>query len=196
MPTSTPPVHQHAEERTSILYSALLGASWATLAAPVRWAHSVGEEKTGRFRIVHGSRWLTRLALLGSRLPKAALAAETNLTIIADESGEKWDRKFNGEEFTTLQWNSGGSLTERFGPWELRFALRVGGGALFYEQCGARYCLGRWRMPMPRVFAPFVEAKEWADGPEQVRVMVKVTLPIVGLLIAYDGTLDMKSHSS
>ena len=189
--------HEVAEERGSALYSRLLGGEWVNLDERVRWAHSAGVEKCGTFRVTHGTGWPARWATRSSRLPQETSAAETCLRIIADDSGERWERSFNGETFTTQQWAAGGMLVERFGAWELRFALRVEQGALVYEPRGARFCFGLLRLPMPLACAPFVEAREWAgEDKARVRVAVKVTLPIVGLLIAYDGHLIVKNKTT
>jgi hypothetical protein len=189
-------LREPADEQASELYLRLLGASWTNLAAVVRWAHTTGGKKRGRFCVTHGDGWLARRLVCRARLPQVASDAETSLKIIADEVGETWERSFNGEKFTTLQWETSGTLAERFGSWELRFVLRVKEGALLYEQCGASFCVGRLRLPLPRACAPFVEAREWADNAGRARVVVKVTFPVIGLLIAYDGHLFMEAKSS
>ncbi len=188
--------HEPAEERVSALYSRLLGGDWMNLNERVRWAHSTGAAKRGMFRITHGTSWLARWAVRSSHLPHAANAAEASLKITADDVGERWERSFNGETFATHQWDSDGMLVERFGAWELQFTLRVERGALVYEQCGARLCVGSLRLPMHRASAPFVEAREWAEDKARVCVTVKVTLPIVGLLIAYDGHTIVKTKTT
>jgi hypothetical protein len=153
-----------------------------------------GREKRGVFRIVHGTGCLARCMIRWSRLPQAACAAATRLRIIAEKDGECWERQFDSQSFTTLQWaEDGGLLVERFGSWELRFALRADGAALVYEQRGARLCLGPLRLPMPPAFAPQVKATESCDGPARVHVAVTVTLPFIGLLIGYDGHLDVEA---
>lgn len=184
-----------ADEHASALYSQLIGVSWMNLDVRVRWAHTTGGEKRGQFRITQGDGWLAQWMIRESRLPKAASDAETRLKIIAGEAGERWERSFNGDTVTTQQWEKDGRLVERFGSWELRFILRVEESALVYEQCGARLCVGRLRLVLPRACAPFVEAREWADNAGSVRVVVKVTLPVIGLLIAYDGHLFMETKT-
>jgi hypothetical protein len=48
---------------------------------------------------------------------------------------------------------------------------------------------------MPRAFAPFVSAKETNGGRNQVLVSVFVTLPIIGLLISYEGHLNVEGDT-
>ena len=119
--------------------------------------------------------------------------ADTRLEIATDGDGERWERRFGGEVFTTKQWEGRSlQLVERFGRWELFFKLRVAGGALFYDQQAAKLCLGAWRLSIPRVCAPFVRAHEKSDGDARVLVSVLVTLPLVGRLIGYEGYLDVR----
>jgi len=114
------------------------------------------------------------------------------LRIDSERSGQRWERHFDDETFTTKQWADGsGRLVERFGAWELCFDLRVEEQSLRYVQRGARLWLGTFRLRVPLAWAPLVSAKETGDGPERVLVTVNITLPLVGSLIAYDGHLDV-----
>lgn len=88
----------------------------------------------------------------------------------------------------------GGCLVERFESWELHFLLRAQDGALVYDQCGARLCLGSMRVSVPLACAPRVRAIEESNGPAGARVHVTVTLPALGLLIAYEGRLDWEER--
>jgi hypothetical protein len=179
----------------SELYSQLLQKDWLSLAKNIRRIHSVGEEKTGTFRITRGSGWLARQLARWSGLPSAADAAQIRLNIIPDTPGERWERMFDGLVLVTRQWKeSDGSLVERFRDWELCFKLRVQEGNLFYHQSGARLCVGAWRIPMPRACAPRVDAKETADGGPHVFVSVTVALPFVGRLVSYEGLLNVKGE--
>jgi Domain of unknown function (DUF4166) len=172
-----------------MLYSQLMGAVWADLDERVRWAHSAGDLKLGLFRIKHGTGSFARWMARRSSLPRESRAAETCLRIVADDAGERWERSFNGSTFVSQQRAAGGMLLERIGVLEFRFFLRVEEGALVYEQRAARLCAGRARLPMPRFCSPRVQAREWADSDSRVIVAVKVTLPIIGLLIEYRGHL-------
>ena len=118
------------------------------------------------------------------------------LRIHADGQRQRWERRFGADAFTTVQWAVGRRLVERIDCWELHFVLRVVDGALVYEQCGARFCLGPIRVPVPLACAPQVRAIEEADGPTRVNVRVTVNLPLLGLLIAYDGYVDVEEVKS
>jgi hypothetical protein len=177
----------------SKLYSQLLGKDWLAVAENIRRAHSVGGELNGVFRIAYGTGLAAKQLVRWADLPRAAAAADTRLKIFSEAAGERWERRFDGKVFMTRQWKGkDGFLVERFGEWELSFKLRVEGGNLFYDQSGARLCVGALRIPMPRVCAPHVVAKEMPDGAVRVLVSVMVRLPMVGQLISYDGYLDLR----
>jgi len=73
----------------------------------------------------------------------------------------------------------------------LCFELQVEDAMLCYVQRAACLCFGAWRLSLPQLCAPRVSATEKSEGAGQVRVAVTVTLPLVGLLVAYDGHLDV-----
>jgi hypothetical protein len=182
---------------SSVLYPEVLGKDWLALSENVRCAHSVGGEMNGVFRITHGTRWAAKTLAHWSDLPQAADAADTRLKIFSEGAGERWERQFNSDAFTTRQWRGkNGFLVERFGEWELQFKLRVEEGNLIYDQSGAKLCVGAFHLPLPRACAPHVVAKEMQDGATRVLVTVTVTLPLVGLLISYEGYLSVKGSDA
>jgi len=179
-------------EMSSDLYPRVLGNAWWTLAEPLRRAHAVGRDKCGCFRVSHGTGWLARRLVGWSRLPRVSSGAKTRLRIVREGAGQRWERDFDGDAFTTRQWAEGeGCLVERFGAWELCFNLCVDEETLRYVQCGARLCIGAFRLPLPLACAPLVSATETCDGPERVLVAVTVRLPVVGMLVSYEGHLDV-----
>ena len=173
------------------LYPRILGEAWKDLPGSIRSGHAVGVEKRGRFRVTHGRNYIARQMARWSNLPPQDDSAPVVLQIHAENDSQRWDRRFGTHGFTTLQWADGGRLVERFDGWELHFALRVNGQTLVYEQCAARLCLGSMCFPVPLIFAPRVQATEESAGPNRVHVRVTVTLPLLGLLIAYDGHLEV-----
>jgi hypothetical protein len=179
-------------ETGSELYPQVLGKNWLTLHESVRCAHSIGAEMHGSFRISYGERRLAKLLARWSHLPQSAVSADTRLKILPEFAGERWERKFDGDLFTTRQWEEGGLLVERFRAWEMYFKLSEENGSLYYDQCAAKLCLGVFRLPIPRVCAPTVYAREISDGQSRVLVSVTVKLPLVGILISYEGHLDVK----
>jgi hypothetical protein len=176
----------------SELYPQVLGNIWWRLHESIRSAHSIGTEIRGSFCISHGERRLAKLLARWSHLPQSKVSADTRLRILPESTGERWERRFDDAAFTTRQWQDGELLVERFREWEMYFKLREENGGLYYDQCAARLCLGALRLPLPRFCAPAVQAKETFDGVSRVLVSVTVKLPLVGILISYEGHLDVR----
>ena len=174
------------------LYQQVLGERWWALTELVRRAHEAGEERRGHFLVSNGDRWVAKRLARWSRLPRSANAAATRLKITVEGTAQLWERQFGSDAFTTKQWmGDGGRLVERFGAWELSFDLHVEQEALYYVQRCTRLCVGRLRLRLPPTCAPLVSASEASDGPDRVRVTVTVTLPLFGLLVGYDGFLEL-----
>lgn len=124
------------------------------------------------------------------RLPAAGDAIPTTLTVVPTVTGEKWIRSFAGSELITTQTAAAdGTMRERFGVIEIVCRLEAGTSSIVYRQVGAAIYLAGLRFPLPRLLWPTVEGTEEAHGPSMTRVSVRVTLPLAGHLISYDGRL-------
>lgn len=82
-------------------------------------------------------------------------------------------------------------MIERVGPVEMQFELRVVSGVLVYRELGTVLRLGPARLRLPRRWPIRVAASETPAGPDRIHVSVEVTVPILGLLLAYDGTMTI-----
>jgi len=105
--------------------------------------------------------------------------------------GETWSRTFAGKALMTVQYQRGADLlAERLGGLEFRFRLCVIEHALEFWHMGTAGVLGPLRVPLPRWLSPRITAREWA-GLEagSLQVAVRISLPFIGLLIAYEGCL-------
>jgi hypothetical protein len=174
------------------LYPSLLGAAWNSLAAPHQRAHCNGAEisRTGVFRIEAAENWVGRLLARGLKLPRPTPVANVRLVVQPTANGETWRRDFDGHSLVTFQSRDGqGRLLERFAALEFHIHLQVENGGLLYNQVGA--ALWRGWVPLPAFLAPRVDGSEMPDGPDGVRVSVRVTMPLIGLLIAYEGRLNV-----
>jgi len=148
----------------------------------------------GSFRVRRGNSIMARWLLWLLDLPFAGDAVPAELLVRAREGGESWERAFGGRRFTTTQFPLGGSLLgERFGVLELRFRLEVTAGALVYRQMTAALRIASLTIPLPRWLQPQVEAREeTAQPPDREHVFVQVVVPLVGLLILYEGTITIE----
>jgi hypothetical protein len=180
------------------LYERLLGDAWREVDEPVRRLHERGSGPCGegRFKVRRGNFIARSLARL-LRLPARGEGVRVRLSVTHTEDGkaERWHRTFEGRSFDTLQREGEGRmLAERAGPFELLFELSEESGALVYRQARAALRVGPLRVPLPRVLAPRVEARErGADDGRSVEVYVSSSAPFVGLMLTYEGRLRMES---
>ena len=165
---------------------------WEQVPVAVRLAHKPDAERHGTFCIVHGRGFIARCLARTLRLPGAAQSVCGSVKILARPNREEWKRKFDGVPFNTQQWRDArGFVVERWRMIELRFRLVACQEGLRYEQAGAALRLGPLRAPIPWWIAPRVSAVESAVGPDEIRVNVRVSLPMLGTLIAYDGRVEV-----
>ena len=182
------------------LYQRIVGDSWRELDAPVRLLHSTGAlmRGAGSFNVRRGNRRAARLLASLFRLPETGENVSTRVVVTPCRDGERWHRTFAGKSFVTKQRaHAGPFLAERIGMIEILFRLEVKNGALFYQQTMAVLDLGPWRMPLPGWLAPRVVASEQvAAGATRVQVSVSVDAPVVGLLVAYSGTIEREDEGA
>lgn len=176
------------------LYERVAGEGWGRVDERVRRLHARGPASGARargvFAVRRGRGLVARALALLLGLPAGGEAVPLLLSIEPAGGGERWRRAFAGREFVTLQREQAGALlAERAGPFELLFRLEADGGALVYTQEGSALCAGGARLRLPRLLAPRVEARERADdaGGAGVLVKVRVTAPLAGLVIEYEG---------
>lgn len=182
-----------ARSRTDSLYARVTGDAWFHLAAPVRALHSPGAATRARgfLRVAHGPHRLTRIIARLFRLPAPAAATPTDLSIAVLDDGEQWQRAFGSTLVETHQFSDGLDLVERYSVLEFRFRLEASDRRLSYHQREAALRFLMFGLRLPGSLAPRIEAHEEAVAPGRVKIAVTVTLPIVGLLIAYDGIIDV-----
>ena len=91
----------------------------------------------------------------------------------------------------TVQYQRGTDLlAERLSCLEFWFRLRVIEHALDFWHTGTAGVLGPRCVPLPRWLSPRIVAREWAGlGEDSLQVVVRVSLPLIGLLMAYEGDL-------
>ncbi len=171
------------------LYARLLGPDWERLPVRVRQLHGEGLAR-GHFTIQRGTGPLAALVGWVCRFPPAGARVPTRLAVRREGAGQRWERAFGAHALTTRQevWR-GERLVEWHGPVACVFRLCPEATGLRYEQVGAWLRLGPWRLPLPRLLAPRVEA--WVtDAPEGMRVRVRIGAALVGALLVYEGQVQ------
>jgi hypothetical protein len=174
------------------LYAWLLGPRYQILPAIVREMHDVGARVTaeGISTVNHGKSWLAQLMARLLRLPRAGGARRVRVSLERRGALEVWARQYDDAILTTHQMAAGpaGSalLGERFGPLTVIMRLEPSSTALLFVIENARW----FGLSVPGFLRPRVRARAFAaDG--WYRFDVTIALPLVGLLIRYDGRLKM-----
>lgn len=181
-------------ERDTSLYAGLLGPAWEGLPPLVRRLHREGRA-TGRFSIRRGPGVLAALAGWLCRFPPAGEDVPTRLVVRREDAGQRWERTFGTHALATAQYaREEGLLVERLGPVECVFRLRAEGPGLLYEQVGAWLCLGPWRIPLPRLLSPRIQA-EALEATGGMRVLVRIGSPLAGVLLTYEGLVTPEEES-
>jgi hypothetical protein len=172
----------------------VVGPPWAELPAIVRRLHEEGCA-TGRFTIRRSRGPLSALVGWLCHFPAAGEDVPTRLRVQRQGEGQLWERSFNGHRLATLQraWEQGW-VGERLGPVECVFRLRPIPGGLAYEQVGARLCLGSWRLPLPRLLSPRIEATT-TEAPHGMHVHVKIGSALLGWMLTYEGVVSPEEVS-
>jgi len=191
---TTPGRGQQPEHNAvTALYPRLVGAAWADLDISVQHWHNAAHQVqgTGMFTVRHGQGCPARFLAWLLRLPTSGETLATRLVIVRHAWGETWSRTFAGKALVTVQYQRGANLlAERLGCLEFGFRLRVSEHALDFWHVGTACVLGPIRVPLPRWVAPHITAREWAGQEEgSLQVAVRVSLPLIGLLMAYEGCL-------
>ena len=145
----------------------------------------------GVLRVTHGEGAVARLVAFVMRLPPAGDAVETRLAVTPSGGGEHWRRTFGTRALDTRQYPEGDDgFAERMGPIEFRFRREPCDGGTIFRQIGAAIVMGPLRARLPRWCAPNVSAREDRTGERSVRIDVLVSLPLVGPILGYAGTMQ------
>jgi hypothetical protein len=164
-----------------------LQALGAALQAGLQRFHADAERRTvsGQARVTTGgvfARVLLRLLGLHLRDGKQPL----DVTFIPDGNGTIWDRRFGTGHFISRIEASGiGFLVETFGPFTLRFRLTPDGDAVSWTLQRAAV----FGLAIPSFLAPRIAAREWLAADKAYAMSVAVVLPLLGLVIQYEGEL-------
>ena len=178
---------------STALYPRLVGAAWSALAEPLQRLHLGLEtvQATGIFTVRHGTQPLARLLAAILRLPMAGEEVPVRLVVTPHLHGERWQRMFADRSLRSEQYaGPGGCLVERFGLLDVWFRLAIVDRLLCLRQASVALHVGALRVPLPRWLSPQITGREWAmPGQTRVQVAVSVSVPLVGLLLAYEGSI-------
>jgi hypothetical protein len=172
------------------LYQQLLGSAFHDLPTQVQALHGSSEVRgwVGSADVRRGTGVLAKVICHIIGFPKTAFQVPVKVTLSPTTSGELWTRNFAGKVFSSLQLRGTAKndylLVEKFGIFCVALALVVEGNQLFLVP--RRWsCLG---VPLPKILLPAGRSFETEkDG--QFCFNVEISSPLVGLIVAYKGTL-------
>ncbi|MEY4562575.1 MAG: hypothetical protein RLZZ618_1852 [Pseudomonadota bacterium] len=182
-----------ADTRQGVV-QAWFGTHFAQLHPALQALHFHGGQLEGPVQITLGkglAGWLgTRFARrLG--IPFPAPGQRLTVDIHSDADGLHWGRRFAGGHhfdsvFTPVGQFPDGHWIEHSGRMRLALGVTLQDGAWHWQP--RRAWLGRW--PLPMALMPRMQAHKAVDG-KHYRFLVRVCLPLIGMLLSYTGQLQI-----
>ena len=151
---------------------------------PVLWS--------GQANVTRGTGALSQLIGWIFRFPRSGKAVPVTVTIDRKQSPqgrpiEVWTGTFAGKSMTsTLSTLGEGLIFERFAPFT--FGLRLEQGAKRIQMPVESWKIGT--LPLPGLLAPRSQTKEYVDDDGGYQFDVRLSGPLVGLLVHYHGWLE------
>ncbi len=144
-----------------------------------------GAAARGTFRVVRAGGWLRNAlaSLLG--LPRPGSDVPIQLHVTVEGERERWVRDFGGHRVVTVQWAHGDVLMESSGWTSLAAELVIDGSRL-------RYVFRRaWFAGIPiRADCLLRSRALWRPAETGWSVLVRLSLPMLGELIRYEGWIE------
>ncbi|CUX26213.1 conserved hypothetical protein [Agrobacterium deltaense Zutra 3/1] len=185
------------EEPDVPLFRQLLGPAFDDLPLRLQELHDSKDARqwNGVAEIRRGQGMLARMvsALVG--FPQAGKQVPVSVTFTPEKGKERWTRNFGGRRFSSTQSAGMGKdrylLAERFGIVTVALALVLDGGRLALIP-------RRWHVlgvPLPGFLLPKGESFEFEES-GRFCFDVEISLPFVGLVVAYKGMLEPAAGSA
>jgi hypothetical protein len=178
------------DEPSRLLYRQILGPAFASLPPRLQELHGSAAARrwSGEAEVCCGRGTMARLIGTIFGFPKTAAHVPVTVRFAPERDGERWTRSFGGRVFSSVHVSGTGKdqylLVERFGIAAFALALVIDGGRLFFVP-------RRWSilgMPMPGFLLPGGSSFE-AEEAGLFHFNIEISLPLVGLIVAYKGTL-------
>jgi hypothetical protein len=172
------------------LHARLLGEAFDELPPAVRDLHDGATRGAfcGLAKVERGDNLFARLAAWLIGFPNAGSAVSVNVTIEASDDREIWRRNFAGRRFQSeLNLDDGPNgqfLVERFGAARVGLALTIDKNRLRIVPCRTSV----FGILLPDALTPRGETYE-SEINGQFSFHVEIILPLVGLVVRYQGQL-------
>ncbi|MEU8271642.1 DUF4166 domain-containing protein [Sphaerisporangium sp. NPDC049002] len=173
------------------------------------WRFHLGDETvrgTGVLEVRRGPGVLGRAACAVLGFPRTCTAVPALVTVHRSpmedpETGEarvaeRWERTIGARRLISVQSRAGDCGWERHGPLEIRTRTVASPDEVNVVQVGAVLRAGRREIALPDRFSPRVFAHAWVEAgdrdrrPPRFHVAVRVTVPLIGVLMSYRGQMS------
>lgn len=175
------------------LYQHVLGPAFETLPKQLKLLHGDSQTRkwVGQAKVLRGTGLIAKIIGQIYGFPKAADSVAVSVVLAPEQGGERWTRDFGGKVFSSFQKRGTGKnsylVTERFGLIEVALALVIEDDRLYLIP-------RRWSLlgiPLPAFLLPSGQSFETErDG--RFRFDVEISAPLVGLIVAYQGVLELE----
>lgn len=183
--------HQSTFSPKSVFPKAL-GNSFHDLPKELKDLHSVVDVRRwqGTASIVRGDSFFAKIAARVAGFPPAAENIHVEVEMRHEKGQEIWKRSFGKSSFKSYlkSGNDAGSgvIYERFGLFRFQINLKVEDNRLTFPVVAGRF-LG---IKVPAFLLPQSETFEYVNEQKQACFDVKISLPIAGHVITYQGCLQ------
>lgn len=173
--------------QSSALFRDLLASSFAQLPEAIQRVHRGPANVTlsGVCKVARGKGRLTALMAWIARLPPAGEAVPVTVTIERNNGSERWVRRFGEHQMISRLSQANGQLCEALGPVRLVFNLQGTEQGIQWKPAHIQ----AFGIPLPRSCFRF-DIQEWV-AQDRYSFDVRVALPGLGLLVHYQGWLDI-----
>ena len=178
---------------TPSLYRQLLGADYALLSPAQQRFHDLQGRHVlhGEADVRCGRHPLAGLVARVMGLPTRDARVPLRFELEVTDEKEVWSRHFGAQGMRSVLRGRSGRIVEQLGAMVLESTLSVDGDWLKMRVHRARL-LGL--LPMPLRLMPEVKADETGDA-QRVRFDIRVAWSWLGLLVAYEGYLEIPEAS-
>lgn len=177
------------EPAPASLFLNLLGTQADALPSQVRRLHALPMpvELRGRAQASAARGLLARLCAFVAGLPRADGEVPACVRLVSPSPGvEIWTREFGTSTFRSRLRAVNGELHEQLGPVRIRFRLHGDAQGIVW----APLAIDVLRIPLPRRLLACVFARE-SEHDGRYRFDVAAALPWIGLIVRYEGWLDV-----
>ncbi|MCO7224125.1 DUF4166 domain-containing protein [Pleionea sp. CnH1-48] len=167
------------------ILSEQLGESFHQLSPLVRQVHIGKQCIKGNVKVERGN-LVARLICNLFGFPKANDNVVLSVDCCHSGDGIEWFRNFDGHIMRSHFIAKEDFLVEKLGPLDLHFRAEEEEGTLKYRFFKTKF----WRIPLPGFLSPNIYAVEFESN-EVYQFKVKVSMPFVGLILAYGGSMQL-----